>query len=208
MARDARYVSRNIDCIANRGRFPSTPRAPPPRFLCGVSWPPANTTLDPARLTADATSTSFCSQELLRQISNIHSNAPRLIEGQARKSAASEPKRSAKAYLSPGLDAVPDPASVKSCSSSASLSLMRLTDSSVVSTQPSPRSSPVRTFPDSKSSSCCCRLPRSCLLHAIKRPGAGMTEHPQNLFRQPSNIHGKNTQPPHGTSGPWQLEVR
>lgn len=49
-----------------------------------------------------------------------------------------------------GFETVAGPASVKSDSSSASLSLARLLDSMVVSTQPDPRSSPVRTLRASK----------------------------------------------------------
>src|SRR6478752_6473476 len=67
------------------------------------------------------------------------------------------------------------PASVKRSFSSASRALARSIDSAVVSIQPAPMSSPVRTLPVSMSSSCYCMLACSCLHQAMKRPGADVT---------------------------------
>ena len=58
-------------------------------------------------------------------------------------------------YRSPGLATVALPASVKRSFSSASRALARSIDSSVVSIQPAPMSSPVRTLPETNSSSSC-----------------------------------------------------
>jgi hypothetical protein len=87
------------------------------------------------------------------------------------------------------------PFSVKRDFSSASLALARFTDSSVVSTQPDPRFSPVSTLPLCINSSCCCRLACTCLHQATKRPGlerragsgraSGAVRHPLRwIFRE------------------------
>ena len=79
---------------------------------------------------------------------------------------------SGKIDLLAGFETVADPVSVRSDSSSASLSLTRFFDSALVFTQPDPRSSPVKTLLASRSSSCCCRLACSCLHQAMNRSGA------------------------------------
>jgi hypothetical protein len=77
-----------------------------------------------------------------------------------------------------GFEIVADPFSVKRDSSSTSLALARFTDSSVVSTQPDPRFSPVSTLPLCINSSCCCMLACSCLHQATKRPRADVARLP------------------------------
>jgi len=75
-------------------------------------------------------------------------------------------------YRDSGFTTVAVPASVKRSFSCARRALARSIDSSVVSTQPAPMSSPVRTLPDTISSSSCSMLACSCLHQATKRPGA------------------------------------
>ena len=73
-----------------------------------------------------------------------------------------------------GFTTVVFPASVKRSLSSARRALARSIESPVVSIQPAPISSPVRTLPACSSSSCCSMLACSCLHQAMKRSGAAM----------------------------------
>jgi hypothetical protein len=73
-----------------------------------------------------------------------------------------------------GFTTVAFPASVKRSLSSARRALARSIESPVVSIQPVPISSPVRTLPACSSSSCCSMLACSCLHQAMKRSGAAM----------------------------------
>lgn len=73
-----------------------------------------------------------------------------------------------------GLETAAAPDSVNSAFRSASLALARCIEIAVVSIQPAPVSSPVRTSPFSMSSSCCSILASSCLHHAMNRSGADM----------------------------------
>ena len=82
------------------------------------------------------------------------------------------------AALARGLDRSPTtvafPASVKRSLSSARRALARSIELLVVSIQPAPMSSPVRTLPAFKSSSCCSILACSCLHQAMKRSEAAL----------------------------------
>ena len=85
-----------------------------------------------------------------------------------------------------GLTTVALPASVRRSFSSESRALARSIDSLVVSIQPAPISSPVRTLPACKSSSCCSMLACSCLHHAMKRSGAATS------FSATADVTGDN----------------